>query len=121
MSVVYFILTFILNASANILLKLGAKKGLQYHGLNFPELLDQNYLVLLGLGSFALSAFFYFLSLRSLSISIAYPLMVGSSFVLINIYAVLFLGESINWQQLFGFACLLLGMVIIFYFSHQRY
>ncbi len=113
MTYLYLACAFTLNALANILLKVGARSGLDissYHPIYF---VGANWQLLLGGLLFALNAFFYFLALRTLPISVAYPVMVVMSFVLINAYALTVLGESITPLQVVGYMAIVLGLFLV--------
>lgn len=117
MNFIFLTFAFILNATANILLKLGAQSGLQHRGLGLIEIITNNYLALLGIICFATNVVFYFLALRSIPLSTAYPAMVIMSFLIINGFAYFFLHENINGFQLLGYTFIILGLILIFYFT----
>lgn len=112
MAYVYLASAFLLNALGNIFLKLGAGKGMVFTG-NPAFFLANNWLFVAGLLFFGLNAVFYFLALRSLPISTAYPIMVVMSFILINSYALTVLGEHLAPLQVAGYALLVLGLLLI--------
>ncbi|MEN9649278.1 MAG: hypothetical protein RL094_245 [Candidatus Parcubacteria bacterium] len=116
MSIIYLIVAFILNGTANVLLKLGAKKGLVLHGFSL-QTISANALFLLGFICFGLNALFYFLALRTLPITVAYPIMVGMSLLIINTFAYVSLGETITTMQMVGYALLIVAITMIFYFA----
>jgi multidrug transporter EmrE-like cation transporter len=96
----YLAAAFSLNAIANILLKIGASGG--------------RYLpVVAGLVAFAANAWFYYLALRFLPLSVAYPVMVVMSFVIINTYAYYRLHESITGAQWLGYLLILTGLSLV--------
>lgn len=117
MPIIYLLLAFTLNGVANIILKVSANRGLDLSVWNPATLVAKNYLFLLGLAIFAANVIFYFLALRSIPISVAYPVMVVMSFLLINAYAVWGLGEVITPGQVVGYFLLVLGLIMIFYFK----
>ncbi len=117
MPFLYLLLAFTLNGAANVLLKISANRGLDLSVWSPFTLISKNYLFLLGLVIFAANVIFYFLALRSIPISIAYPVMVVMSFLIINAYAVWGLGEVITAGQIAGYLLLVLGLVMIFYFK----
>ena len=117
MQYVFLCIAFILNATANILLKTGALKGLTYQGLSFSQILSQNAIAIIGLFFFALNAVFYFMALRSVPISVAYPVMVVMSLLLINGYAIFALKEQVTTVQLIGYALIIAGIVLVFLFK----
>ncbi len=110
----YFFLSaaFILNAAANILLKIGATRGLSMSG-SLLTLVTSNWQALLGLTLFASNVLFYFLALRALPLSVAYPVMVAMSFFLINGFALLFLHEQSSFLQIAGYVCILMGIILV--------
>lgn len=112
MAYLYLAVAFFLNAVANILLKLGAREG--FHLSYAPTtLLFANWRLILGAVLFAVNVFFYFLALRALPLSIAYPAMVIASFLLINSYAIFALGESLTILQLIGYAAIVIGLFLV--------
>ncbi|MFZ2038568.1 MAG: SMR family transporter [Minisyncoccia bacterium] len=119
MYILFITFAFIFNAVANIMLKIGAKKGFVFHGFSYDTISD-NILFLLGFIFFGLNAIFYFIALSTIPISIAYPVMVGMSLILINAFALIYLGEQITTMQVIGYILLFLGVIIIFSFSAQK-
>jgi small multidrug resistance pump len=119
MALLYITCAFLFNAIANILFKFGAKKGFVFHGLNLSSLTD-NALFLLGFVFFGLNALFYFIALHNLPLSIAYPIMVGMSLLIINTFAFIYLGEQITVLQIVGYLFLILGILIIFTFASHK-
>ncbi|HCW32571.1 MAG: hypothetical protein UT55_C0007G0003 [Candidatus Peregrinibacteria bacterium GW2011_GWE2_39_6] len=117
MAFIYLIIAFTLNALANIFLKIGAQQGIQLKGLGVISLLTHNAIPLAGIILFGVNVMFYFLALRSLPISTTYPVMTIMSFFLINGFAYFYLNESINVAQLFGYALIIAGLILIFYFK----
>lgn len=112
MAYVYLAIAFTMNAVANILLKLGAERGLTFTG-GLLSVMAANWQFLLGLGLFASNILFYFLALRSLPLSIAYPVMVAMGFLIVNGYALFAFHESIAVGQYIGYACILIGLVLV--------
>jgi small multidrug resistance pump len=119
MPYLFLTVAFLLNATANILLKLGAKKGLSYQGVSLDTLSSNSFFVV-GLLCFGLNVIFYFLALKSIPISIGYPIMVGMSLLIINAFALSSLHESITTMQLVGYVLLITGMTCVFYFSPNK-
>lgn len=113
----------LLNAAANLLMKLGMKSvaesgGLLKDGIGGAILtVLGSRTLLVGLISFALNAAFYMYALqsRALKISIAYPIMVGGGFAVIALAARLHpaLHERLTGLQLFGILLVLTGIVLI--------
>ncbi len=105
MSYLFLAIAFTLNATANILLKMGALKGIF------------NALSITGLFLFALNAVFYFMALRTVPVSVAYPVMVVASLLIINLYAIFGLKEQVTVPQLVGYALIIAGIVLVFIFK----
>lgn len=108
---------FTLNALANIFLKLGALRGIAFSGLSFGQILSQNLFAIIGLACFALNAFFYFLALRHVPLTIGYPIMVVMSLLIINSYAMFALKEEVSLVQLVGYALIIAGIALVFFFK----
>ncbi len=113
MAYLLLIIAFSLNALANILLKSAASIGIFGSVLVPHVFVVQNWKLILGLSFFALNVVFYFLALRSLSLSVAYPVMVVMTFVLVNAGAAYFFGEQIHTIQIIGYALMVLGIVLV--------
>lgn len=114
MSYIYLIFAFLLNTGANILLKTGAGRGLYLESYNPLVLFRENIYLIFGFVCFALNALFYFLALKNIPISLAYPIMVTSSLILIGTYAVIFGHENLTTYQIVGYSIIVLGVVITF-------
>lgn len=108
----YLAFAFTLNSVANILLKLGAERGLSLSG-GLPAIAQANWQALLGLVIFALNIVFYFLALRALPLSVAYPVMVAMSFLIVNSYALFALRESVTTGQYVGYALIVIGLTLV--------
>src|ERR1700722_11302001 len=117
MPYLYLFCAFALNATANILVKLGAARGFDFSTFSPIPLLVSNWQFVLGLFLFALNVIFYFLALRSLSISVAYPIMIVMSFIIINGFAFFILGERVLPLQLCGYAPTIAGLFLVVRFA----
>ncbi|MCH7595881.1 MAG: hypothetical protein IID35_04905 [Planctomycetes bacterium] len=113
----------VLNAGANLLMKVGMKSveasgGLFQNGAaGAVKTVLSSPVLFVGLACFALNAGFYMYALQSkmLKISIAYPLMVGGGFALIAVVARFHpaLAERLTWTQITGVALVLVGIILI--------
>lgn len=112
MAYLYLALAFTLNSVANILLKLGALRGLSFSGGPLA-IIEANWQFLLGLSIFALNVIFYFLALRTLPLSVAYPVMVVMGFLIVNSYALLTLHEPIMTGQFIGYVLIVIGLTLV--------
>ena len=117
------IVAMVLNACANLLMKIGmvtvaGSGGLLRNGLTAAvKTVLTTVPLIIGLICFALNVAFYMFALQSkaLKISIAYPIMVGGGFALIAIVARFHptLQERLTWEQLMGVVMILGGIVLI--------
>ena len=112
MAYLYLTLAFTLNSIANILLKIGAGRGLSFSG-GLLAIVQANWQVLLGLTIFASNIVFYFLALRALPLSVAYPVMVVMGFLIVNSYALLALHEPITAGQYVGYVLIVVGLTLV--------
>lgn len=113
----------VLNATANVLMKVGmnsmaASGGVLRNGLTAAvKSVATSTVLMIGLACFALNAAFYMYALQSkaLKISIAYPIMVGGGYALIAIVARLHpaLNERLTWGQMLGVGLVFLGVLLI--------
>lgn len=111
MPYIYLTLAFTLNAFANVLLKIGSSHLVTAGPAG--SLLLANWRLLAGLALFVCNAVFYALALRTLPISIAYPIMVVMSFIIINGFALTMLGEYITLTQIVGYAVIIAGLFLV--------
>lgn len=111
----YFLLfcAFVLNSTANLLLKLGSQKGFDFADFSLGVLISHNWQFVVGCVLFVANVPFYFLSLKFLPLAVAYPVMVIMSFILVNILAYIFLKETINFSQYIGYGLLIIGLLMV--------
>lgn len=112
MAYVFLAVAFTLNALGNILLKVGAARGLTLAGSPISILIS-NWQLILGVSLFASNVIFYMLALRTLPISVAYPVMVLTGFILINVYAFTVLHESLVPLQMLGYGFMVFGLLLV--------
>jgi len=116
-------IALLLNAGANLLMKMGMKSvaasgGLLNGGIaGAVKSVMTNTSLVVGLTCFALNAAFYMYALQSkaLKISIAYPVMVGGGYALIAAAARLHpaLAERLTWGQMVGVGLVFAGIILI--------
>lgn len=119
MHYIYLIVAFCLNAIANIVLKVSATSEQKvsidvFSGGALLNLVKEKYLFIIGILLFALNVVFYYASLRTIPLSIGYPIMVTMSVVIINSYAYFFLRESITALQIVGYVAIVIGISMVF-------
>ena len=101
MGYVLLLIAVAVNALANVLLKTASGKGLV------------SGITVLALGAFALNVLFYFFALRALPLSVAYPIMVAGTFILVNGASVLFLHENVQTAQIAGYLLIVAGVALV--------
>lgn len=121
--VLALIVALLLNASANLLMKIGMKPVADDGGVlkdGFAAALAtvaSSAPLVIGLLCFVLNAAFYMYALQStaLKISLAYPIMVGGGYALIAIIARFHpsLNERLSAGQMLGVALVLVGIFLI--------
>jgi len=107
-------LAIILNALANILMKVAMLK--QEKTTDIITMVKQsltNPVLFLGLISFALALVAYCFVLAKINLSIAYPLMTSLGFLIVILASWLFLGENITRIQIVGFTCIIAGVWMV--------
>lgn len=116
-SLPFIFFTIITNATAQILLK----KGMNAVGaLNIgPEgaialatRVVFNPFIFFGLGTFVVSTASYLFVLSRTDVSLAYPLL-SLAYVLVALWAAMFLNETLSTNQIIGIGAILVGSVLI--------
>jgi multidrug transporter EmrE-like cation transporter len=111
MNALFLVIAFSLNAAANILLKYAALNSFSFSALIRMEFSIAHLYAFAAALLFALNLGFYLLALRSVPLSVGYPVMIGMTFVLTT-GAALLLGERISLAQAIGLGMILLGVII---------
>lgn len=118
MPFIFLFIAICSNIAAQILFKLAAIRGL-YLELQFPDIVTKNFVAILAVFCIIFAAPFYFFALKSISLSVAYPVLVVVTFLFVNLLAVNYLGEKLNMSQLFGYVLAVLGIFLIVYFAER--
>ena len=116
MSMIYLIIAFILNSAGSVTFKMAANHGIVVNG-SILHILTRNYLFLLGCLFFAVNAVFFMLALRTMPLSVANPIMLVMSFVIVAVASFFLFSEKLDFLQLSGYALMILGVILIFYFK----
>jgi len=120
--VVALTIALALNAAANLMIKFGMRaidvelsgsSALSGGVIGLVRLLLRHWILLAGLGCFALNIGFYAFALQKLAISVAYPIMVASGFGIIVTVAGFILGERLTAVQWAGVVAIMLGVVLV--------
>ena len=114
MTYIYLIIAFILNGAANLTLKHASltEGDLRLSDISLKFVTDHKWL-LLGFVLFASNVLFYLLALKNLSVSVAYPIMVAMSLLIVGTGAHLVFKESLSTVQIFGYALLIVAVYLI--------
>ena len=107
-------LAIVLNATANILIKVGMTKisGVQGIGPLLTAALVQPFFWM-GICSFGLALAAYSLVLSRLNLSVAYPIMVSLGLIIVVLVSYFVLKESISVIQIAGFALIIAGVWMV--------
>ena len=97
----------LLGASGAVLLKKGADRL----KLSVPDLV-RNWQMILGVGCYAASVFFFVPALKGGEVSVLFPL-VSLTYIWVALLSVKFLGEKMTRQKWIGIALVILGVALI--------
>lgn len=120
MGYVFLIIALLFNASANILMKLGAgaiERTDMSQMAPVEKLLSlaSNWQLILGLVLFASNVIFYLIALKRINLSIAYPIMTSGGFLIISLFSVYYLKEHLGSIQIAGIALIAVGITLLAY------
>lgn len=108
------IVALLLNASANILVKLAAVRSSDgKEGVAGAMAIYLSPLFIGGLACFGLNLMSYTLALQKIPLVVAYPIMVGTGYVIMVIVSRFCLNETLSWTQIAGAVLILAGLVLI--------
>jgi small multidrug resistance pump len=113
MAIIFLIIAFILNAAASILLKLHAVTGFNTKNVLSLSFISENIYFFIALVLFGLNVVFYTLALSKLPLSIAYPVMVVMSFIIVNSFSFIYFKEHILTPQVLGYVFILIGIALV--------
>lgn len=114
----FLIIALVFNATANILMKLAARRVPSLDGQSlFQKALSlaTNWQLVLGLVLFASNILFYLLALKRINLSIAYPIMTSGGFLIISVFSVYYLHEALTALQIAGIALIAAGIALLAY------
>jgi len=110
----FLVVALLLNASANILVKMAATRaGGGGTGLAGALAVYLSPWFIGGLVCFGLNLMAYSLALQKIPLVVAYPIMVGSGYLIMVLVSRLLLGEVMTWLQMAGAVLILAGLVLI--------
>ncbi|MBN1779752.1 EamA family transporter [bacterium] len=104
----------VLNATANILIKVGMSRiGQADHLKDLLVRAIAQPVFIGGILSFGLALASYSIVLSRLNLSIAYPLMVSLGLIIVVLASYFFLNETITAIQMLGFLCIIAGVWMV--------
>lgn len=117
-SLIYIVVCAVLTALANVLLRHGLLKsgGLALsagQGLGGWTATLAQPAFLVGIALYGLAAVVWFYALSVTEVSTGYPLLVGLTFVLVNLGAVAWFHEALNPLKIAGMAFILAGIFLV--------
>ena len=111
------VIALVLNAGANVLMKVGANSAGPLSDNASPWARVANFLnaaTILAIFLFAANVLAYRKALDNLSVSVAYPIMVSTGMIIITIVAATpLLGERIAFWQVVGMVLIALGVWLV--------
>ena len=113
MGYLYLTIALVMNAVANVLVKMGSGHLAYIKEYGLIGGLLKNYILILGCTLFAGNIVFYVLALSKLNISVAYPIAMSGGLIIITLISYFFLKEAITPLQLFGLLLILAGIVCV--------
>ncbi len=113
-SYIFLTVAFVFNGVANVLMKAGMKDAPEVSGLG--ELIKQyltNVPVMVGIVLFAANVLAYTQALSKIPLSIAYPVMVSMSGLIVIGASLWLFKETITWMQVAGFVLIIAGVYCV--------
>lgn len=102
------------NAAANILIKLANTKTTgEGEGIARALVVYLSPWFIAGITCFGLNLLSYTMALQKIPLVVAYPIMVGSGYVIMVLVSRSLLGETLGWVQVIGAILILAGLVLI--------
>ena len=117
---ILLLITIVLTALANLMLKSAAIKSQEDNGgekgvvANICEIFNSPSLML-GIFCLGVAVVAYAVALRSISLSVAYPIMTSSVIVLVTAWSVIFFGEPLTVVKVVGAVIIISGVVLLSY------
>jgi len=114
MTYVIFVISIVLNAAANILMKVGALKPKESNQLLEVFLnMVMNPIIIAGIICFALGLAAYNYVLIKINLSVAYPINTSLGYILVILVSWLVLKETITLVQLGGIGLIIAGVWMV--------
>jgi multidrug transporter EmrE-like cation transporter len=117
MAYVFLALAFIMNAAATILINVAAKNQINIAAFFEGKWSLSHLYAILAVLLFGGNLLCYLFALRNLQLSLAYPIMISMSFLIVALWAFFEAHESISWLQLLGYVGIVGGIVLVTSFA----
>lgn len=111
MPYLFLAFAFCFNAVANILLKVAATRGFSFASFFHGQWGSPHFIAMGAVAFFGANLVCYLIALEQLPLSIAYPVMIGMTF-LITIGAAIMLKEQVTLLRLVGCLLIIGGLVL---------
>ena len=114
---IFIIITVMLNATSQLLLKVGISRVGQadFNSANVLKLLSgamTNGYILLGLLTMTFSMITHIMSLSRFDVSFVFP-FISFAYIIVAVWGFLFLGEPFNLTRYIGIAVIIVGTIIL--------
>lgn len=106
----FLLLAILCNSAANVAMKVAT--GSLGPSLDIRSLVGSAWLWL-GVTLFGVALIFYLAVLQRMQLSVAYPIMTGTGFMLVTIASVFLFNETITWTKVFGSGVILIGAILL--------
>ncbi len=108
------VLAAISNAAANALMKAGMQHPPEDFGfISMAKHYLTSWPIIVGVVLFGLNVLAYTQALAKLSLSVAYPIMVSLTGLVVISFSIFFFKETISWIQWIGFALIIGGVACV--------
>jgi small multidrug resistance pump len=115
MGYVFLTVALTLNATANLLMKMGADRLGTLESPGMVRGILTNYFLVGGVILFGLNILFYVAALTRMNLSVAYPVMMAGGVLIVVSVSVLYFRESLTLAQIAGMLFLVAGLVLVTY------
>ena len=116
MTIIVLCAAIVLNAAANILIKMGMKDAPDLQSVpvkTYALYFIGNIYVLSGIFSFGLALLTYSYVLSKVNLSVAYPIMTSVGFIIVVLFSVLYLSERLIPLQILGIVLIIAGVWLV--------
>jgi multidrug transporter EmrE-like cation transporter len=115
MGYLFLTVALTLNATANLLMKMGADRIGPFEGVASLRDIVANRYLLGGVVLFALNIVFYLAALARMNLSVAYPVMMAGGVLIVATASVVYFREPLSFAQVCGIVLVIAGIVLVSY------